>query len=85
MADHGWIHSRLTGCQASKLLGVAEERLDRPTATFAQHNDGPIAVQVIGGQPLDVPVTVSGHDQPQGTILGHVCHKAADTLHQTGG
>ncbi len=70
MQDHGSIDTTLTGGQAAELLGIPEEGLNRPAAAFTKHKSGQIGVQVVGGQDFAVPVTVSGHDQPQMAILG---------------
>ena len=56
--------------QTSELYGVPEERFDGPAALLAEHGCGRIGVQVSVCQRLDMPVPVSGHDQPQSVILG---------------
>jgi hypothetical protein len=84
MADQRLIHSTLTQGQAAELLGVSEESLNRPAAPLVQHNRGQIVVQVIGGEYLDIPVTVSGHDQSQGAVPGQIGHNAAGSELETG-
>src|SRR6266511_2316162 len=70
MAYQWLIRPTLTPFQPAKLLTVAEDRLDRPTAALAQYHVGHVARQVVADQVLVVAVTVSGHDQRQVSVLG---------------
>jgi hypothetical protein len=72
VANHRLIHPALARLQSRILLGVAKERLDEPAAHLAQNHRGEVCSQVVGDDVLVVAVTVSGHDQPQGTVLGSV-------------
>src|SRR5215207_9685773 len=72
VANHRLIHPALARLQSRILLGVAKERLDRPTAHLAQNHRGEVRPQVVGDDVVVVAVTVSGHDQPQGAVLGRV-------------
>src|SRR5215218_4296172 len=72
VANHRLIHSALARLQSRILLGVAKERFDGPAAHLALGYRGEIRLQLVGDDVLVVAVTVSGHDQPQATVLGSV-------------
>src|SRR5918994_2540941 len=72
VANHRLIHPALTRLQSRILLGVAKERLYLPAAHLALYDARKVGSRVVGDDVLVVAVTVSGHDQPQGTVLGSV-------------
>src|SRR5829696_7338536 len=72
VANHRLIHPALACLQSRILLGVAKERLDGPATHLAQNHRGEVRSRVVGDDVLVVAVTVSGHDQPQGTVLRSV-------------
>src|SRR5215210_3177988 len=84
MANHRLIYPALARLQARILLAVSKERLYLPTAHLALGYRGEIRPQVVGDDVLVVAMTVSGHDQPQGAVLGsvdaHGCGAYPETL-----
>src|SRR5215207_5211306 len=72
VANHRLIHPALARLQSRILLGVAEKRLDGPATHLAQNHRGEVRPQVVCDDVVVVAVTVSGHDQPQGTVLRSV-------------
>src|SRR5215208_4674382 len=72
VSNHRLIHPALARLQSRILLGVAKERLDGPATHLAQNHRGEVRPQVVGDDVVVVAVTVSGHDQPQGTVLRSV-------------
>src|SRR5215217_2210931 len=72
VSNHRLIDPALARLQSRILLGVAEERLDGPATHLAQNHRDEVRPQVVGDDVVVVAVTVSGHDQPQGTVLRSV-------------
>src|SRR5215208_5345046 len=72
VANRRLIHPALARLQSRILLGVAEKRLDGPATHLAQNHRGEVRPQVVCDDVVVVAVTVSGHDQPQGTVLRSV-------------
>ena len=58
--------------QSCQLLAVAEEGFDVPARAFPKHNRRQILMEGIGEDEVQLPVTVSGHDQAQISVSGHV-------------
>src|SRR3712207_6555672 len=72
VTNHRLIHPALARLQSRILLAVSKERLDGPAAHLALDYRGEVCSQVVCDDVLVVAVTVSGHDQPQGAVLGSI-------------
>jgi len=70
MPHQGSIHTSLAGRQTAELFGVLEKGFDGPADPLPQHDGGQVTDQVIGSQHLLISMTVFGHDEADGTILG---------------